>query len=526
VRLGYEIGSGAEVLIPIRHMVVTGQTQESGKTTTLEALIERAGLRAITFVTKRGEGAFATARRIDPYFRERADWKFVASILEASRGEKLKFERAWIIRASKGARSLADVQRNVRKAMVKAKGMSADVYLTLDAYLDEVVPLIAEVKWAPTVNLYDGVNAMDLTALSVEMQHLVIRSTIEWVLENAEHTIVVVPEAWKFIPQGRGTPVKLAAESYIRQAAGLGNYLWLDSQDIGGVEKTILRSCPVWILGVQREANEIKRTLENIPATIAKPKAISIATLDVGEFFACWGKNAVKTYVQPDWMNMAQAQQVARGQLDVVTAVLLSPRPLPHPQHTEVIVNEREAQELREENERLRRRIEQLEKQDAPPSSNDKASESAPVSGRRSDRGNPGSTLGGGRQYSAAETFDNESLYQAIKKRLIDELPRDPAVLRIVTMKPELRVEVERQIVTADGRSLRGRIARLIADGFFGQSRTSANVLDELLRRGADRPSNIELGNEMKALTEMGFFTRDNKWYTLVPDMAVNVVER
>ena len=37
VRLGYEIGSGKEISIPIRHTAVTGQTQESGKTTTLEA---------------------------------------------------------------------------------------------------------------------------------------------------------------------------------------------------------------------------------------------------------------------------------------------------------------------------------------------------------------------------------------------------------------------------------------------------------------------------------------------------------
>ena len=50
------------VEIPIRHMAVTGQTQEAGKTTALEALIARSGLRAVTFVTKRGEGSFAAGR--------------------------------------------------------------------------------------------------------------------------------------------------------------------------------------------------------------------------------------------------------------------------------------------------------------------------------------------------------------------------------------------------------------------------------------------------------------------------------
>jgi hypothetical protein len=328
VLLGYEVGaSGAMVEIPLKHMAITGQTQEAGKTTALEALIARSGMRAVTFITKRGEASFTEARRIDPYFREQADWQFVASILEASRGEKLKFERAWIIRASRGAKTLADVQNNVRNAMEKARGMSADVYLTLDAYLEVVVPEIAKVDWAKGVDLRDGVNAVDLTELSLEMQHLVIRSTISWVLNREKNTIIVIPEAWKFIPQGRGTPVKLAAEAFIRQGAAMGNYLWLDSQDLGGIEKTILRSVPVWILGVQREANEIKRTLENIPAGFKKPKPADIATLELGQFFACWGHNSIRTYAQPAWLDDRIAMQVAAGQVPVESLNRFRPEP-------------------------------------------------------------------------------------------------------------------------------------------------------------------------------------------------------
>jgi hypothetical protein len=311
--LGFSVPDAEPVNIPLKHMAITGQTQEAGKTTALEALITRSGLRAVTFVTKRGESSFRSARRIDPYFREQADWQFVASILEASRSEKLKFERAWIIRASKGANTLAEVQRNVRNLMGTAKGMSADVYLTLDAYLEAVVPQIARVKWAHSVELGEGVNAVDLTQLNVEMQHLVIKSTIGWVAEREKNTIIVIPEAWKFIPEGRGTPVKLAAEAFIRQGAAIGNYLWLDSQDIAGVEKIILKSVPLWILGVQREANEVKRTLDNIPAGLAKPKAADVATLELGQFFACWGRNAIKTYVQPAWLPADLAKRVAKG---------------------------------------------------------------------------------------------------------------------------------------------------------------------------------------------------------------------
>lgn len=39
IPLGFAIDSGEPVSIPLRHTVITGQTQEAGKTTTLEALV-------------------------------------------------------------------------------------------------------------------------------------------------------------------------------------------------------------------------------------------------------------------------------------------------------------------------------------------------------------------------------------------------------------------------------------------------------------------------------------------------------
>lgn len=523
VKLGFEVGTGEAVEIPIRHMAVTGQTQEAGKTTALEALISRSGLRAVTFVTKRGEGSFTGARRIDPYFREQADWQFVASILEASRGEKLKFERAWIIRASKGARTLADVQHNVRKAMETAKAMSADVYLTLDAYLDVVVPEIARVRWARRLNLAAGVNAVDLTALTQEMQHLVIRSTLDWVLTREEKTVVVVPEAWKFIPQGRGTPVKLAAQALIRQGAGLGNYVWLDSQDIGGVEKEMLRHVPVWILGVQREANEIKRTLDNIPAGIAKPSKADIATLELGQFFACWGRHVVKTYVQPAWMQPEEAQHVAMGHTQAA-ATHAAHRQQPQEQ----TVNVSEANALREENARLarenddlRQRLERLESargdQRGAASTRTHRPEAAPAAGTGGVR----PEVSNGRAYSAEETFDNEALYQAFKTRLVAEAP---GLLRVLETRPEIEVQVQRKTLQLDEFSLKGRIAKLLRDGFFREPRGCGSVRTALKRTGPDA-NTANIGRALDDFTRDGFVTYEGSGYREVSGMKVNIVE-
>src|SRR3989337_1004179 len=240
VRLGYEVPSGEPVDIPLHHVVVTGLTQLSGKTTTLEALIARSGLRALAFRTKRGETDFEGAHRHAPFFREKADWQYVQGLLEATMRERMRFERSWIIKATKGARSLRD-----------------------------------------------GVNVMDLVGLRDEVQSLVIASTLEAVYDGMRDTIVVIPEAWKFVPEGRGDPVKRAADRFIRQGAAIGLYLWFDSQDIAGMDKGVLKNVDTWILGRQKEINEVENTLAQGPLPRSrKPRPAETMNLPLGRFYA------------------------------------------------------------------------------------------------------------------------------------------------------------------------------------------------------------------------------------------------
>ena len=92
IKLGYEVGSGAVVSIHPSHLIVTGITQLSGKTTTLEALIVRSGLKAIVFKTKIGEQSFSEGAEVAPFFRDRSDYEFVRSLIEAYAKEKLFLE--------------------------------------------------------------------------------------------------------------------------------------------------------------------------------------------------------------------------------------------------------------------------------------------------------------------------------------------------------------------------------------------------------------------------------------------------
>jgi len=325
VRLGYQLGSGEPVDIPLRHLVVTGLTQHAGKTTTLEALLTRAGVPAIAFKVKRGELDFLGAVPHAPYFRERADWQYVEAILEAALRERLRFERSWIMRACKGATTLRQVHDQVRHLLKSAKGIHESVYTTLDHYLALVVPQIQATRWASQLDVgrdidrRKGFAVMDLTTLSAEMQALVIRSTIDTVMDVHHGAIVVLPEAWAFLPQTRGGPVKAAADRLLHEGAVLGNYGWLDSQDLAGLDKRYLKHVGVWLLGCQPEANEAEHTLRQIPLPKRdKPAAADIQGLGRGEFYACWqqdtgGAVAVKVYVQPAWLDERTARAVAMG---------------------------------------------------------------------------------------------------------------------------------------------------------------------------------------------------------------------
>lgn len=313
IRLGWAVGDGAEVRVPLGHTAVTGQTQASGKTTTLEALACRSGLRTLAFVTKRGEGSFETGRAVAPYFRERADWMFVDQLLAAQLREKNKNLRPWIIRLCRTTRTLADVQAAVRAALPKARGYPADIYTALDAYLDLVVPEIARAPFAERLALGTGLNVMNLAGYATPMQMLCVQSAIDWINERERGVVVIMPEAWEFVPQGAGSPVKASATSLVRKGAALGNWLWIDSQDMAAVDNVLLRGCTVWLVGVQREANELKRNLANIPAGLARPTASDVALLDRGQFFACFRDRVVKTYVQPAWMPDDEARRIARG---------------------------------------------------------------------------------------------------------------------------------------------------------------------------------------------------------------------
>lgn len=515
VLVGFEVGTGNPVTVPIAHIAVTGQTQMSGKTTALEALVGRSGVTALTFITKRGEAAFEDGNRVTPYFRDRADWQFVTSIIDATLQEKNKFLRPWIMKICRTTRTLAEVQQRVREALRTAKGINEGVYTQLDAYLDLIVPEIGRARLATALRLEPGLNVMDVSGFDAPMQMLFIQSAIDHINGFQRDTVMVVPEAWEFIPQGGGSPVKASAVALVRKGAALHNFIWVDSQDMAGVDKTILRGCTVWLVGVQREANEIKRNLANIPRGIATPKAADVALLERGQFFVCWGRHCVKTYVMPTWINEVYAVAVARGER--------VPPPRPNMRDDDDM-GKAEANELREENRSLRARVGELEKLlSAAP-----ALAQEPLAEGRSNLGGRRTPMAGAERPAPPAPFspsqpalDMDAIYTEVKRRAA----ADPGVLALLRSQPEIEVTVTRSRIQMTDDTLQGRLAGLIAGGFFDDGTTASAAHTELQRlgRGSAKPN---VYRECDKLAALGFLTKEPNGYRSVPGMKINVVER
>lgn len=545
VLLGYELGSGRAVEIPLTHLAVTGQTQASGKTTTLEALISRSGLRAVAFVTKRGEGSFTTARVIPPYFRERCDWQFVKSLLESQSRSRMNFEAAWIIRACKGASSLADVQRAVRKTMEKSKrAIDQNVCEVLNAYFDVVLPQIQRLPYSVMPELLPGINVMNLTDYTTELQALVIRSVLEWVYGQAVDTVVIIPEAWEFIPQKRGSPVMDAAIALSRKGGTLSNFVWLDSQDIAGVNKEMLRAPGVWILGVQREINEVKRTLAHIPIESPKPKPADVMQLGRGEFFVCFGRELHKVYVQPTWLGSLDAQAIARGSVSKSFADLRRASAM----HVDSLDDKEDAM-WKEKFEALQIEHKKLtEAHDAVAgeqlklsaevqrltillmdSSGTSAKGADATRGRTAPPEQPATPAGNLRGYVTSKLavprvdgrIDFDAIYCYVKNRAA----ADPGILELLIARPELRIKVDRVVLQLEGSSFYGRMGQLVNEGFFKAPRGYAAATDEAIRRGWCSPKTpkIRSAEYLDKLAGLGFLTREPDGYQAVPDMKVNV---
>ena len=481
VFVGYEIGTKRPVSVPIAHMVVVGQTQASGKTTALDAMARRAsfvhGKRALAFITKRGESAFqrhnSQAGRtvsVKPFFKDHVDWQSVSALFDSLLQEKNRFLRSWIIKACRNAKTLEDVHSNIKTALKTARGINEGVYTQLDAYMALLIPEVKRARGESTLGPFTPspgvVSVINMAAASPTMHGLYLLSAIDNVNQYLSNTIVIIPEAWEAIPEHRNAPAKMAAIALARKGAAIGNFLWVDAQDTAAISKEVLRGCGVWLIGVQREANEIKRNLSNIPEGIRRPRPGDIARLRRGQFFVCWKDMCVRTYVQPEWLDAHAAELIALRDEDA------PPRMVTQDEEDETVNQTQQIKEL----------AEKLAAAEAELALMRMRADTRPRAVHATSLDNPGPRIPvisrPAPEPSAVVT------YEEFRDRLLEELPGSATLLKILASQPELMIETEKTVISVRESSPEGRIGLLIRDGFFDAPKNGYVVFKELKARG------------------------------------------
>ncbi len=126
---------------------------------------------------------------------------------------------------------------------------------------------------------------------------------------------------------------------------------------------------------------------------------------------------------------------------------------------------------------------------------------------------------GAGRTILGAEQL--EKIYLQFKARLLDELPHDPVALQLLMTRPEIVLEIEPRIVTLDGSQLKGRVARLLAGGWFTESRATSAVRRELSRTGADPGGGGTLSDKLAELKREGFLVDAPGGWLAAPNVKI-----
>lgn len=363
----------------------------------------------------------------------------------------------------------------------------------------------------------------------------IVRHSIETILYEGDgfgQRHVFLEEAAEFIPQHvRDGQTYAAVEKLARMGGNVGVGVTLINQRAEEVNKAVLELCDNLLLHRQRGKNSLLSLRKWLEAgNVKPPKEItdSLADLPTGQLWA-WFKDlgrprlvqvSKKQSFDPNRRQMAQARSRTPNAVDVSAFVAQMKDALAGKKtnakvssnrEEEKDVKESEAKALRAENAELKRRVDELAKMAADQRKAKDAQQEFVAD-----------EVAFGPAPNTSGTFpDMDAIYAEVKRRA----QADPGVLATLRQRPEIEVVVERKRIEATEKTLLGRLAVLISEGFFDEPTSANKAFVELKRRGVGVavPS---VYRECDKLTMLGFLTKESGGYKTVPGMKVNVVQQ
>lgn len=316
IHIGFSKGQSID--IPLLHTIVAAQTRY-GKSTTIRAMMQYVpeDYKIVCLDVKDPRDFEGVGVEVPIYIENKTDPLMLKQLLEQESHLWLRKEFPELIDLCKEGDTFEKVYERVNKRMEeKVHPVVKDRLKVLQLLLKSLVESMAMIELSDTLELPGKKNVMNLSKAPSEIKQLAVYSTVKWILTKLRNVVLVIDELPDFAPQGYRTPSKSIIGEAIRKGGAKGIWLWLSGQTMTGVDKGVLKQAMVWILGHQREINEAKRTLDQIPFKTGL-KVEDIMTLPVGSFVVCTDEGAYITYVQPEGLDTEPARRVSLGQLSV-----------------------------------------------------------------------------------------------------------------------------------------------------------------------------------------------------------------
>jgi len=316
IHIGYS--KGLSVDISLLHTIVAAQTRY-GKSTTIRTMMQHIpdNYKALCLDVKDPRDFAGAGTEIPIFIENKTDPLMLKQLLEQESHLWLRREFPELIDLCKEGDTFEKVYERVNKRMgEKVHPVVKDRLKVLQLLLRKLVENMATIELSDTLELSAKNNVMNLSKAPGEIKQLAVYSVVKRVLEQHEHVILVIDELPDFAPQQYRTPSKSMIGQAIRKGGAKGIWLWLSGQTMTGVDKQVLKQAMIWILGHQREINEAKRTLDQIPFKTGL-KVEDIMTLPVGHFVVCTDEGGYITYVQPEGVKDEIAKKVSLGEVSV-----------------------------------------------------------------------------------------------------------------------------------------------------------------------------------------------------------------
>jgi len=320
----FSVPSGEPVTLEPFHYAIIGQTQFSGKSTLIKRLadwVAAQGYMVLVFDTKETEADYAGfGEEVPVCLRETTDSFVLIGLLESMFRRRLTPYYATLSRLTEGAKGFDDI-------IARAKGLEAktksswlrDACRVLYDLLGRLKQETSKVETVPQLKLYPGINRMAINDFSLEAQQLIVKNAFEDALTfYKRNLILVIDEAFKFLPQGYSSAASRAVMNVMTQGAKTGLFGWISTQFLAVTDKDPLKACAVKFLGTQDHITEVKHTLDLIPEARGKFSADDIMKLKLGHWILVRKRPAFVgvVYALPVGVPEEVGHKVALGELN------------------------------------------------------------------------------------------------------------------------------------------------------------------------------------------------------------------